>query len=282
MTDSSRFSKVFLLWGVLVFLPLFVLPAAGQASAWSLPGAGEKLAVYALAGGTSSARETYLSESTYSGWSVAAVADSWKGRPGDHTMGYGRVHSDLLFSSMKNWLGGGSTWQLMGNYSYSLESLVVNTDASDLLLGPAAMLNAGVLYNRANSNNPATFEGYMALGICADYTCRCRIRQYPMALQGSLYVPLAGVGFAPDYDQPYWHMYHYRQYDRTLHFVWPVNSLVWRGQVAVVLPVFDGRLRLGADFDYLHNRLGGHLRRITHTQFELGYVFTFEHKSWRL
>jgi len=282
MTDSSHSSKVLLIWSFLLFVQLFVLPAAGQTSAWILPGEKETLAVYSLGGGTSSARETYLSESTYSGWSVAAVTDSWTGRSGESFMEYRRVHSDILFSSMTNWLGGGSTWQVMGNYSYSLERQVVKSTASDLLLGPVAMINIGCLYNRANSNNPATAEGYLALGLCADYTYRYSIRRYPMVFQTSLYVPLAGVGFAPDYDQPYWHMYHYNQYGRALHVVWPGNNHVVRGQIALVLPVFDGRLRVGADLDYYHNRLGGHLRRITHTQVELGYVFTFEHKAWRL
>lgn len=280
MTDSSRFSKLFLMWSVLLSMSLSVLPAAGQTSAWSLPGAKETLAVYSLGGGKSSARETYLSEITYKGWSASLISDSWSGRNADSFWGYRRVHSDILFSPMKNWLGGGSTWQLMGNYTFSLERLIADTESSCLLLGPAAMMNIGCLYNRANSNNPATAEGYIALGLCADYTYRYSIKNYPMALQASLYVPLAGVGFAPDYDQPYWHMYHYRQYGRTLHFVWPGNSQVVRGQFALVLPLYDGCLRLGAGLDYFHNRLGGHLRRITHTQFELGYVFTFEHKSW--
>lgn len=282
MTDSCHCFKALLLVTVLAFLPALLLPAAGQSSVWNLPETGQKTAIYSLGGGTSTARETYLSESSYSGWSVSALADSWTSRKAGSLFGYGKSHSDILFSSMTNSLGGGSTWQLMGNYSYAFEWMAVNTPSSDLLLGPVAMMNIGCLYNRSNSNNPATAEGYLALGLCMDYTLRYTIRQYPMALQNSLYVPLAGVGFAPDYDQPYWHMYRYKQYDRALHFLWLGNNLALREQIAVVFPIMGGRFRVAADLDIYRNHVGGHLRRISHSSAELGYIFTFEQKRWRL
>lgn len=276
MTVSSRCFKPLLLL-LLAVLPLRV---SAQRIVWSLPQYNETVGVGALAVGNAFARDTYLAASRYGGWTVGFETDSWTGLKPDRLFKYGRVHSSLIFSPMKNRNNGGSTLELMGSNHWAYLWPAVECDKCDLLIGPAALLEMGVLYNRQNSNNPASMEGYFGAGFCVDNTFRFSLFKYGMALQATLYVPLAGVGFAPDYDIPYWLMYRYGSYGKLLHLFTPFNNTAVTQQVALVLPLRGDRLRIGYTFDYTGNSLGGHSRNIGSNLFTIGYILRYQAKEW--
>jgi hypothetical protein len=140
------------------------------------------------------------------------------------------------------------------------------------------MFKLGGIYNSSNSNNLATGEGYLSIGICADYAWRFNIWGRPLAFQASLFSPLAGISPAPNYDQPYWFVYKYNQYASLIHFAWVGNFLAVTQQAAIVCPLPKGSLRVGCSFDYLANELGGHLTRISDISFSIGYVYRWERK----
>lgn len=265
---------------MLAFLPALVVPAAGRAPAWYLPGLNETVKAYSIGMGNSTARETYLSESTYSGFAFSSISDKWTGRAPEQMFGYDRIHSSLLFSYMNNPVGGGSTFQMMYDYSYAPVWNALHSSSQDLLLGPAGLGRLGVLYNEMNSNNPATVEAYLSAGVYVDYTWRFSLGHHGYALQASAGIPLLGIAFAPDYDQPYWFMYNYDQFDKALHMAWIGNNPALNGQVAAVFPIRSGRLRVGYEFDYMRNRLGGNLTRITGSQLTIGFIYLFEQKRW--
>ncbi len=280
MTDSFRCSDR--LSGVLVILllMLFTLPAKAEREAWSLPLYQERVSAGSVMIGSAFARETYLSESGYSGTAFGFEADIWTGYSPDRLFKYGRTHSSLHFSPMKNRVGGGSTLELTGSFHTSMLWPAVNTPVCDLLLGPSFMFELGALYNRQNSNNPATAEGYMGAGLCVDNTLHFRLFRKDMAFQATLHMPLAGVGVAPDYDQPYWYIYRYDEYEKALHFITPFNDLALMQQVALVVPFRGARVRLGYTFDYTGNRLGGHYRSIGSNFFTIGCVMRYQKKDW--
>ena len=279
MTDSCRCSRV---GSILLLLLLALLPlsAAGQRNSWSLPGYRETVRLGSLKFGSAFARDTYLSASSYDGWALGLESDSWSGYKPSRLFRYGRLHSSLVFSSMKNSINGGSTLELMSSVHYGFMWPAVESDADDLLIGPAVLFELGVLYNRQNGNNPANAEGYLGAGLCVDNTCRFRLSGHELALLTTLYVPFAGMGFAPDYDQPYWYIYRYDEYEKALHFITPFNDLALMQQVALVVPFRGARVRLGYTFDYTGNRLGGHYRSIGSNFFTIGCVMRYQKKDW--
>ena len=279
MTANYLCSKVLTIVVVLSFLPELVAPAAGQTAALTLPEAKETVVFNSIGFGHSTARETYLSESTYSGYSFSFEYDSWMGISPEKLLGYGKQHSSFLFSPMKNPVGGGSTYEFMWDYSFSRAWNGVHTDVSDLLIGPAAMIKLGALYNQMNSNNPVSAVANLSLGVCVDYTFRFRIKNRNFALQAAACSHLMGVAFAPDYDQPYWYMLNYGQFGKAVHFAWLGNSFAMTGQAGIVCPVRGGRIKVECTFDSMQNKLGGNFRRLNDIQCTVGYIHRFELKE---
>ena len=276
MTVSSLCFKPLLLL-LLAVLPLRV---SAQRLVWSLPQYNETVRVGCVAAGYAFARDTYLSAAHYDGWAIGFETDSWIGYRPDKLFKYGRVHSGMLFSPMTNRNDGGNTMEVSGSSHWAYLWPAVESDKCDLLIGPVAMLEMGILYNQQNSNNPVNFEGCLGAGLCVDNTFRFSLFHYGMALQATLYVPLAGVGYAPDYDQPYWYMYRYGEYGKALHFITLFNNTSVMQQVALVLPMRGDRLRIGYTFDYTGNSLGGHARSIGSNLFTIGYVLRYQAKEW--
>jgi len=278
-TDNSLCSKVLSVVFCLAFLPAMIQPAAGQSSAWELPEYKERINAFSAGIGKTWERETYISELSYSGLVGSLQWDGWKGAKPDGVMGYGRVHSSVLFGYLKNQLGGGRMLYASVNYYYSRIWSVVHTKCSDLLLGPSAMFKLCGLYDTTDSNNTATGEGYLSMGLCADYICRFNIWNYPLAVQLNMYSPLLGIAPSPNYDQPYWFVYKYNQYTSLIHFAWFGNCFALNGQMNVICPLRGGSIRLGCSIDYLGNKLGGHLTRLMDTCFTIGYVHRLAKKN---
>ena len=277
-TDSSLCSRILSAFFCLAFLPALILPAAGQSSAWELPEHKERINAFSVGIGKSSERETYISELSYSGLIGSLQWDSWKGAAPDGNLGYGRTHSSVLFGNLESPRGSRMLYASV-DYFYSREWSVVHTEVSDLLLGPSAMFKLCGLYDMSNSNNTATGDGYLSLGLCVDYIGRFKIRDYPLAVQVNMFSPLIGIAPAPNFDQPYWFVYKYNQYASLIHFAWVGNCFGLNGQVNVICPLLDGSLRLGCSVDYLGNKLGGHLTMLDDTWFSIGYVHRLTKKK---
>ena len=282
-TDSCRCSECLSSVLAVVLLALFPLQALAQQKAWELPRYKETVSSVSIAGGTSFARDTYLSASRYSGWAIGLENDCWTGKEPYRLFRYGRSSGSFFFSHLKNRLKGGNTLELGGAYRQAFLWPAAQCNQCDLLIGPMVTGEGELLWNRQYSaNNPVTFNGYLGAGICVDNTFRFSLWRYPMALQSSLYLPLAGLGFAPDYDQTYYYMYECGDWGKTLHFITPFNNPALTQQVALILPCRSSRIRIGYSLDYMGNSLGGHSRGLGNGMFTLGCVYRFETKEWSL
>ena len=118
-TDNSLCFKVLSVAIILVLLPSMFLTAAAQTSAWELPGYKERVKGLVVGVGSTTARETYVSESTYSGPSVTIQEDTWKGYSPLSVLNYGRTHTSVMFGSYTNSLGGGRMMYFNFDYFYS-------------------------------------------------------------------------------------------------------------------------------------------------------------------
>ncbi len=173
---------------------------------------------------------------------------------------------------MRNRMGGGSTIAANFSVDWALLTPVVESEKDDLLLGPALLTDLTMLWNRQNSNNPANGQGHVSLGACLDNTFRFRLSSCPMALQATLFLPVAGIAPAPDYDEPYWYVYRYNDYLNVIHFACLLNTFALTQQLSLVMPVGRNTLRIGYTFDYTSDRLGGHSRYAAYNMFSVGYV----------
>ena len=274
-TVSFRFSELAL---ALMLVPACVR-AQEQSAVGVMPAPHQVVSSLSAGVGHTKAMDGFLSPLEYDGTAFSLSEDRVAAIGGEESIfRFLRTHNSLLFSSMKNETGGGSTLQFMADANCMWGWPALHTDIFDLIAGPVAMLDIGALWNRRNSNNPANVEGNLSLGAGADGTLRFRLRSYPMALQGTLFIPLSGIGFAPDYDQPYWIMYTGSQYGRTLHFTHMFNNPSVTCDMALCLPVKNGQVRMGWTADYSTDKLGGNRTRISHNMFNLGYAYRFERK----
>ena len=281
-TDSCRCSDCLSSVLVTVLLALFPLQALAQQTAWGLPKYKETLNVVSITGGSTFSRDTYLSASRYGGWAVGLEDDIWTGYKPYRFFKYGRSYTSAFFSPMKNRLKGGSTLEAGIAENQAFLWPAVQNSSCDLLIGPAAMFDLVLMYNRQNINNIFNCAGQIAAGLCVDNTLRFNVFRYDMAFQATLYLPLAGIGVAPDYDMPYYYMYRYGEYGKALHFVTPFNNRALTQQIALILPCGVSRIRVGYTLDYIGNRLGGHTRSIYSGTFTLGCAVRLETKDWNL
>ena len=280
MTASCRCSKRLPAVLLAVLAASFPLQAMAQRNVWNMPQFTETVRVTSFALGATQARDTYLSGTTYNGVALGFENDSWTGYEPYRLFSQGRSHSDIYFGLMENPYSGGRTMSFSSRDYAGFMWHAMHYSKYDLLAGPAVMCELGLLYNQQNSNNPVNIEGYVGGGVCVDNTFRFRNFGYDMALQATLYVPLAGMSFAPDYDQPYFYIFRYSEYGTVLHFICPFNNLAFTQQVAFVLPIKENRLRIGYTIDGLRNNLGGHTRLLVNNMFTIGFGMRYQTKKW--
>lgn len=257
-----------------------LLPLSAQTSAYCLPETAQTVNSFSLGVGHTSSLDTYLSPARYKGTAYSVESDMISAGKGNRFFQYSSLYLSLGGSPMLNASGNGSTWQLMGKSYWSMLHGLVSSDRWNCLIGPSVLLDAGILYARMNSNNPANGIVSLALGATLDNTVRFRLWSYPLAFRSTFYLPLAGAGFAPDHDQLYWLMYSFSQYGRTVHFESLFNAPAATGNMQLVIPAADNRFTIGCTLDFMHNRLGGNKTQIEHEMFTIGMVHRFERKSW--
>lgn len=99
-----------------------------------------------------------------------------------------------MYEGLVNWnMGWLYQWKLNEKFS--------------LLAGPMADLNAGVFYNRRNSNNPAQAKVYANADISGMAYYHFRLFQHPFRLRYQLSVPILGCMFSPEYGESYYEMF---------------------------------------------------------------------------
>ena len=280
MTDSSRCSNRLSSVLLAVLVASFPLQAMAQRNVFNMPQYTETIRVSSFSAGTTHARDTYLSETTYNGGAFGFENDSWTGCEPYRVFSQKRMHSDMYFGVMNNPYSGGSTFSYSGRDYTGYMWHALKYSRYDLLVGPAVMFELGLLYNGQNSNNPFNLEGYLGGGVCVDNTYHFRHFFRNAALQATLYVPLAGMSFAPDYDQPYYYIFRYSEYGKALHFICPFNNIAFTQQVALVIPIKDNRLRAGFTVNGLRNNLGGHSRFMADSMFTIGFAMRYQTKKW--
>lgn len=144
--------------------------------------------------------DTYLSPLEYKGYSIQLMYEQMRRTTWFNHRFYKQQVFELDFakgdSPAKNvaeyW--GLFSYRLGGHYS------IHNTDRLRVGVGGLWDLNAGVLYNERNGNNPASARGYTNLNLSAMVSYKFK----RFALRWQIDTPFAGILFSPKYGQSYY------------------------------------------------------------------------------
>ena len=131
------------------------------------------------------------------------------------------------------------------NWSYALHYQFRPAKGLKILFGPMLDLNAGVVYNRRNSNNPAQAKAYGGLGASGMLIWKFRIKNYPMTLRYQANLPLLGAMFSPEFGESYYEIFSLGNGGRNVVFTSLHNNPSLRQLLTLDFPVGNTVMRVG-------------------------------------
>lgn len=195
--------------------------------------------------GFSNVFDTYLSPLEYKGPEVRFLLENMKMT---RLMG-GKVSSQHLFqinfSYTKNPNKAVKSYSGLVNWSYALHYQKQYNERLKILFGPMIDVNAGVIYNQRNSNNPAQAKAYASLGASAMAIYKFHIGHCPVTLRYQANLPLMGIMFSPEYGESYYEIFELKNGGKNVLFTSLHNMPSLRQMVTFDVPVKHSILRIG-------------------------------------
>ena len=183
---------------ILILLVVFgALTAAGQ----------EKLSVFMVDVGYASVHDSYLTPITYDGLDLGLSIEAM--RPLRSTQWLWQLQVGADYNYVENNAKNNDLHKLMGDISFNMQRCWrgVLTPKLNLSAGPMAQLRAGIVYDAVNSNNPVTVRAHANVGATGMAWLDTRLGRLPVTLRYQAQLPVAGVFFAPEYDESYYEIY---------------------------------------------------------------------------
>ena len=179
---------------------------------------------------------------------------------------------NINFSRTENVSGSGIMYYGMFSWSYALHYQFHVAKGLKLLAGPFIDLNAGFIFNRRNSNNPAQGKAYGSIGASGMAIYKFHIKRYPMVARYQLDLPLVGLAFSPEYGQSYYEIFNVGHSNSVVHFTSLHNSPSMRHTLTFDFPIRKAVLRIGYMADIRQFKLSGLRSHAYSNNFMIGYV----------
>lgn len=231
------------LW-VLILIVLTCLPTRIQAQD-SLQATRHVMRSVMIGAGHNNTFETYLSPLEYEGPEVRFAYETMRMT----RLMDGNVSAQNLFllhaSYTENISQTNHTYGGLVNWSYALHYQFRPAKGLKILFGPMLDLNAGVVYNRRNSNNPAQAKAYGGLGASGMLIYRFRIKNYPLTVRWQANLPLLGVMFSPEFGESYYEIFSLGNGGRNVVFTSLHNNPSLRQLLTLDFPVGNTVMRVG-------------------------------------
>ncbi|MBR5725490.1 MAG: DUF3316 domain-containing protein [Muribaculaceae bacterium] len=169
-------------------------------------GAQDNVSMFTVDAGFASVHDSYLTPITYDGWDLALGYEAM--RP---------THNDWLwqlqvggdYNNVENPARNNTLHKVMGNITFDMQRQWrgVFSPRLNLAVGPMTQLRAGILYDAVNSNNPVSLRAHWNAGVTGMATFGTHVKRLPLTLRWQAQLPVAGVFFAPEYDESYYEIY---------------------------------------------------------------------------
>ena len=229
---------------VLILIVLTCLPTRIQAQD-SLQATRHVMRSVMIGAGHNNTFETYLSPLEYKGPEVRFAYETMRMT----RLMDGNVSAQNLLqlhaSYTENISQTNHTYGGLVNWSYALHYQFRPAKGLKILFGPMLDLNAGVVYNRRNSNNPAQAKAYGGLGASGMLIWKFRIRNYPMTVRYQANLPLLGVMFSPEFGESYYEIFSLGNGGRNVVFTSLHNNPSLRQLLTLDFPVGNTVMRVG-------------------------------------
>ena len=217
--------------------------------------------------GYASIHDSYLTPVTYSGTDVALGYEAMRATRFSPGTWLWQLQVAANYNYTENTAGNNELHKLVGDVSFDMQRQWRGVIANrlDLSVGPMTQLRAGVIYNPANSNNTVTARAHWNVGATGMVTWKTRLSRLPITLRYQMHLPVAGVFFAPEYDESYYEIY-LGNHKNLAHLGWWGNRLDMTNYLGADLHLGKTALRVGYRTRLEHwnvNHL--HVHDVTHS-----------------
>lgn len=205
---------------------------------------------FSLSAGTANMYDTYLSPLEYKGYSIKGMYEQMRRTTWFNYRFYKQQVIEIEFAKGDNPAKNASEYYFLANYRIGGHYQLYKTDKFRLGLGGLWDLNAGVLYNERNGNNPATARAYTNLNLSA-------IASYKLkwaALRWQLDAPFVGMLFSPRYGQSYYEISLGNTVD-IVNFASLHNQRALRNYISIDLPINKHIIRIGYMGSYYQTKV---------------------------
>lgn len=234
----------------LLFLPVAILIAVccraqcASVAGDSIPPLRPVTSAYMLEIGSSSVADSYLSPITYRGWSAAFAYERMQAMKFDPDNWVMQLNARIELDRGRNHADNATTWRIDGTFSWGMLRRWHPLPSLTIAAGGSTGIDAGCIYNPRNSNNPASAKLAWTVNATAYAAYNLRISRLPVTLRYQPVLPLAGIFFAPEYDELYYEIY-LGNHDGLVHFAWPGNRFAMTNLFTADLHFGATSLRLG-------------------------------------
>ena len=206
----------------------------------------ERVSMLTVEGGYASVHDSYLTPITYDGMNLALGFEAMRplrSRP-DTWLWQLQVGAD--FNDVENPAQNNDIQRLMGDIAFDMQRQWRNALAQrvNLSVGPMTQLLAGIVYDDVNSNNPVSVRANWNVGVTGMASMETRVWRIPMTLRFQTQLPVAGVFFAPEYDESYYEIY-LGNHKNLAHLGWWGNRFDMTNFLGADLHLGKTTLRIG-------------------------------------
>ena len=262
LLSPTRLSGLF----VLLFMMALATPEAlaqddVEPSAAMLP----KLTMVMIDGGYASIHDSYLTPITYDGLDLGLSIEAIK--PCSANAWLWQLHVGADYNYVENDAKNNELYKVMGDISFNMQRQWrgVFNPRLGLSAGPMTQLRAGIVYDAVNSNNPVTVRAHWNLGATGMAWLNTRLGRKPITLRYQVQLPVAGVFFAPEYDESYYEIY-LGNHKNLAHLGWWGNRFDMTNYLGADLRLGKTTLRLGYRNRLEHWNVNNlHVHDVTHS-----------------